>query len=109
MIKAAELINKFYIIKCFNGFESFIKVGTTGTSLSRRYSGKKMPYSWEIISEVECNYLHSLKLENLVSDNFESYDPEIKFGGYLECFKCDDIKLIISLVSDYFLSIKKEA
>jgi len=33
--------NSFYIIKCFNEDEKFLKVGITGTTMSRRYSGAR--------------------------------------------------------------------
>lgn len=101
MQKKPELINRFYIIKCFNESESFIKVGTTGTSLNRRYSGKKMPYSWAVISEVMCSVSSSLGLEDLIDHNFKNHTPSIKFGGYLECFNCSDLESIYAMADKH--------
>jgi len=86
--------NRFYIIKCFDNDECFIKTGTTGSELSRRYSGK-IPYSWEVVSEIFCSVTESIAMENTISENFHQYSPLKKFGGYLECFMVKDLNMII--------------
>ena len=92
--------NSFYIIKCFNEEERFIKAGITMTTLSRRYSGTKaMPYEWEIIEEFICETSDSIALENMISDNFDQYNPNKKFGGYLECYNYNDLDKILAKVS----------
>lgn len=46
----------FYIIRCFNDFESFYKVGITLSTVKQRYDSKiKMPYNYEIIVDVLLN------------------------------------------------------
>jgi hypothetical protein len=86
--------NRFYIIKCFDDNECFIKTGTTGSKLSRRYSGK-IPYSWEVVSEIFCTVTESIAMENTIGENFYQYSPLKKFGGYLECFMAKDLNMII--------------
>lgn len=78
-----------YILKCSNEHEEFYKIGITLQTISKRYSGKKMPYNYEIIQEIKDipeNIWEAEKQLHLVNKEFH-YIPSIKFGGSLkECF-----------------------
>ena len=51
----------FYILRCFNDDEEFIKVGITCTSIKNRYRKKiLMPYNYEILYELKSFNLKSL-------------------------------------------------
>lgn len=88
--KANGRICTFYIIKCFNENEEFYKIGITVTELKRRYSDiKRMPYNYEIVSEVfgEAGYIWDLELEQKRKLKEFNYQPNIKFAGSkTECF-----------------------
>ena len=83
-----------YVLHCFKGDESFIKVGVTENSVSRRYTSDKMPYDYYIIAQYfSDDYLKIERELNLLLANFE-YSPLIKFGGYNECFSMDCIEVL---------------
>ena len=89
--------DKLYIIKCHDKRESFIKVGTTEDSLNRRFSGKKMPYKWYELLSINCKCLTALHVEEIISKSFSSYEPMVKFAGYLECFNFSDLEQIVEV------------
>jgi hypothetical protein len=80
----------FYVIKCFNEYEKFYKIGITKNNVKSRYSGgSKMPYSYEIISEIEgeAGEVWDLELKNKRLLKDFKYTPKIKFKGSVkECF-----------------------
>lgn len=104
-----NLMTQFYIIECFNNKESFIKIGSSSFKLSRRFNSKRlMPYSYKVIFQATENYnlrtdlFLALALESKFQNLSKSYryEPQIKFGGYLECFSKEllqDEKFIRSL------------
>lgn len=80
---------KIYIIKCWNDFEEFYKIGRTFQTIEKRFKSKKeMPYNYSIIKIIEdsCNKIYNLenKLKKMNKD--KKYKPLIKFNGYQECF-----------------------
>ena len=79
-----------YIIRCFNNYESFYKIGITSRCVKKRYSGKKaMPYEYEIIQEiydVSENVWRTEKMLHQLYNDF-LYKPKLRFGGEYECFK----------------------
>jgi hypothetical protein len=105
-MKTDHETNVLYVIECFDDKERFIKVGTTKTTINRRFSGKKMPYHWRLISKVKCHYSHSLKVETLLGDELEQYEPLKKFGGYLECFKLSDLGLVSRLSTEMLCNLE---
>lgn len=77
-----------YVIQCFKGDEVFYKVGRTSNSVSSRFSGKGMPYSYR-----EVYVIYNLggfvfdmerELHKLLS-KFR-HEPSIYFEGRTECF-----------------------
>lgn len=81
----------FYIIRCFNKDEEFIKVGITCTSIKNRYRKKTlMPYNYQILYEIKSFNLKSLyKIEAKIKKEIKPflYTPKISFGGSkTECF-----------------------
>lgn len=88
----------FYVINLFNDNESFLKCGITTESISRRYSGKTSNYKYEVIKQIECSVEKGIELENLIKEICAKYEPNNKFGGYLECYNIIDLQIIIDLV-----------
>ena len=80
----------FYIIRCFNKEESFYKIGITFQKIHHRYStSKRMPYMYEVISEVLGNAedIWDLELSEKRRLKEHNYQPLIKFAGSkTECF-----------------------
>ncbi len=79
-----------YIIKCYNETENFYKIGITTTSLKVRFSGKKLPYKYEVMQIIEnedASFIYDC--EKFLHKQFKSfkYKPLINFDGSTECFK----------------------
>lgn len=79
-----------YIIKCFDESEMFYKIGITASELKVRFSGKKLPYKYEIIQKIENkdpSYIYDLeKSLNRLYKQYQ-YKPLKDFNGYTECYK----------------------
>ena len=87
--KAKGRVCIFYIIRCFNENESFYKIGITMNSVKYRHKKNKMPYMYEIISEVygEASQIWDLELSEKRKLKEFNYQPKIKFpGAKTECF-----------------------
>jgi len=81
---------QFYVINCYNDDESFIKIGITSASISRRFSGK-MPYKYTILFQFSIEENISLEVDCKIFLEKYFYFPKEKFYGYNECFKNDCI------------------
>ena len=94
-----------YLIKCYNDSEEFYKVGITINNVKTRFSSKSsMPYSYQIIYEIEGDVDVVLKLETLIHREVKEfhYLPIIPFGGcYKECFN----EYGLSIAEDLILQI----
>lgn len=82
----------FYILRCYNEFEEFYKLGITKQTIFKRYNQKeKMPYNYEIIKEIkskDLGYIWDLEKKFKHKKKKQRYNPLIKFGGSVtECFK----------------------
>lgn len=77
--------NQVYVIRCWNHDEEFLKIGSTKTSINRRFSGK-MPYDYEA---VVVDLSSDLDLEIRYQDIAKGceYDANIDFFGKFECYK----------------------
>lgn len=79
-----------YVIKCFNNFEIFYKIGITSRSVRQRYpTSETMPYNYEIIQEIqdipENIYNLEIQLKRLLKQFH--YIPQVYFrGSKTECF-----------------------
>ena len=84
---------KVYILKCWNEFELFYKIGRTYANVNQRYKwGKSIPYNYEILEIIENSngeYIYDLEnyLLKLHHKNQLFYKPQITFHGQYECFK----------------------
>jgi len=88
----------FYAIKIYDENESFIKVGITTESISRRYSGKLKDYSYEMIFSCENTVEKCIEFEQTIKQNFKNYTPKTQFAGYNECIEISEYDEIISFV-----------
>lgn len=83
----------FYIIRCFDGNESFYKMGITSKSIKERYDSKKrMPYQYEIIQEIlsspDVIWQFEKFLKQYTLQNNIRYIPLIYFcGQQTECYQ----------------------
>jgi hypothetical protein len=88
--KANSRICTFYTIRCFNEDEEFYKIGITMNSVKERYrQTARMPYNYEVISEVygEASLIWDLELAEKKRLKSFNYQPQIVFGGSKrECF-----------------------
>lgn len=91
---------KVYIIRCFNNFEEFIKIGITKNSIHRRFSDNQaMPYSYEVIKEIKGSPDFIWSLEKDLHKKYRSskYVPNIQFCGKTECFNVSIIEILNTL------------
>ena len=83
-------IAKFYILRCFNKNEEFIKIGRTKNTILKRYASKKeMPYNIEIlkvIEDLDSDYIFDLEIKYKRNFKDFKYKPSIYFGGITECY-----------------------
>ena len=79
-----------YVIRCFDDTEEFYKIGITATSLKLRFSGKKLPYNYEVTQIIESEDAGLIyDIEKALHKYFNNlkYIPIKKFDGLTECFK----------------------
>ena len=92
LIKDDE-IAKFYILRCYNYKENFIKIGRTKNTIHRRFgTQKEMPYKIEIVKTIsDSNSDIIFDLEIKFKQKFLNfrYKPEIAFPGDTECYKIE--------------------
>ena len=85
-----EDIPKFYILKCYNDKEEFIKIGRTKNTILKRYNSKKtMPYKMEVLKVIEdLNSDNIFDLEIKYKQKYKNfkYKPSIYFAGITECY-----------------------
>ena len=84
-LKAKIGFRILYVVKLYNNNESFFKIGTTSTIISRRMGN--IPYKYEVLFEEEIDTYKALEIESICYKELNNYTPDIKFGGYTECFK----------------------
>lgn len=80
----------FYLIKCSNEKESFLKCGISKNEIGIRFdSNKSMPYNYEIVEIVKGTgeFVWKLERKYLKNNKLSKYKPLIKFKGWTECFK----------------------
>jgi hypothetical protein len=90
-------INKFknkqclcYIIHCFDKNESFIKIGITGKSITKRFPDKSsLPYNYKCLHSFIGNPDYIFDLEKQLQEKFAhiSYKPLKIFCGNTECYQ----------------------
>ena len=89
MLKEGD-IPKFYILRCYNSKEEFIKIGRTKNSILKRYNSKKtMPYKMEVLKIIEdLNSDNIFDLEIKYKQKYKDfkYKPSIYFAGITECY-----------------------
>jgi len=86
-----EDIPQVYVIKCFNGDEEFIKIGSTTGTISRRFSGH-LPYQYTVLRQIFSD--DSIALETELQEHVSNYrcSPKITFPGNRECYAMDAFK-----------------
>lgn len=82
-----------YIIKCFNNKtkESFYKIGKTYLEVKYRFSGKAIPYEYEIVKIITGEGKEMSVLERDLHSKYKlyKYRPLNPFRGQLECYNMD--------------------
>lgn len=94
----------FYILRCFNDNEDFIKIGLTCTSIKERYSRKRlMPYEYDTLLYITTLNLKSVYcLEAFLKKKYKEklYSPKLPFGGSkTECLKITTYENILQDVT----------
>jgi len=83
---------KVYIIRCWNKEETFYKIGKTFHKIKNRFLKDRTlinNYEYEVIKIFESTdgrYISELEDKLLKENKNNKYIPNIKFGGYSECF-----------------------
>lgn len=79
-----------YIIKCYDEFENFYKIGKTFRKLNKRFDSKRaMPYSWSIIKEFtfeNSKEASNFEVELHNKNKKNKYLPKKEFCGSKECY-----------------------
>ena len=102
-----EDIPKFYILRCYNDKEEFIKIGRTKNTILKRYNSKKtMPYTMEVLKTIEnLNSDSIFDLEVKYKQKYKDfkYKPSIYFAGITECYDISikDEIICVDLTNQY--------
>ena len=101
VIKNRNANPKLYILKCYNENENFIKVGITLNDVKTRFYGKKLPYNYEVLTEIINTPDYVFNLEKNTHTNFKTkkYKPLLNFGGCGECYNIDELDNIITFIN----------
>lgn len=91
-----------YVVRIFNDFESFYKIGITSRSISKRM--KSLPYEYELIHDFVSNdggmvYDLEIFLHNRFKEN--RYKPNTRFDGSTECFTRIDIDAVLQTINQF--------
>ena len=81
---------KVYIIKIYDKYEEFYKIGRTFNSINDRFKYPGLlPYDFDIfkIYEGDAKDMFQLEIELKEKNKINKYIPNKKFGGMYECFK----------------------
>lgn len=82
-----------YVVRMYNNFESFYKIGITSKStINRRFTS--CPYNIEVVKIIKSNnasFIYDLEKILLRATKHLRYSPKIKFAGYTECREVFDI------------------
>jgi hypothetical protein len=84
---------KLYFIRAYDDQESFLKVGITMLSISKRLTKngntKILPYSYEVLDVLEADAANIYDLEKSIHKQFKDQRqiPSKLFKGMFECFK----------------------
>ncbi len=78
-----------YKLRCWDEAETFFKIGMTLEDVKKRFTGKKIPYEYEVISETKgsAGFIWDLEKSEHRRHKEYSYLPNIQFNGYTECFE----------------------
>lgn len=79
---------KVYIVKIFDGEESFIKIGKTFVGIPSRFGEISLYYNYKVLEVIEADADSICKMERKYQrENKEyKYSPSITFNGHTECF-----------------------
>ena len=69
--------------------EIFYKIGiTTSDKTKKRFYGNKIPYKYEILTEIKCDLYTAVMWEDRIkkANKHKQYIPNKIFGGHTECF-----------------------
>lgn len=77
-----------YLVKIYNENEEFYKIGKSIYGANKRFKYSPLPYKFDIIREykAEIGLIYDLEIELHRKYKSYSYKPQIKFGGYTECY-----------------------
>lgn len=84
--------SKIYLLRCYDEYENFLKIGMTCQKIEKRFSTKiTMPYNYEVLLCGEFDGGTVYDTEKAVLKMFKKfkYTPDIPFGGKTECFKIE--------------------
>lgn len=103
-VRSLDCKNQLYAVRIFDENESFVKIGITFNSISKRFSQgkggiKQCGYDYEILYQIYENQINNksvLEFETFIHSRLNkfSYIPKKQFSGYTECFSCDCINEI---------------
>jgi hypothetical protein len=102
---------QFYVIRCWNKDEEFLKVGTTGAKINRRYSSNaNMPYDYEVLYQAMSTKgnMATIEIEGKIESRLGeySYTPAIRFPGGGECYSLAAMEIIDQALTEMGGEIK---
>ena len=97
--------SQLYVLSVKNNYETFIKVGITDASVSRRFSSKDTFKGTDYKFDVQEQFFmeNPLDLEIEIENHFKhkQYRPTNKFSGHMECYSSDCLNDIIHFATKF--------
>lgn len=90
-----------YVVRMSHGTESFIKVGITTQSLTKRFSGQVRPYVVEIIHTAAMDIYSAFVTEQTILEKVSAnrYTPQHTIKGWTECCTADALPTIMKMMA----------
>ena len=95
-------IATLYLLKCWKDNETFLKIGITSQTISRRYhTDISMPYKYETLYEWRGDSKSVVDMENKIKTTYIYHKPEIMFGGgHTETLHISQKDVILELLNE---------
>ena len=77
-----------YMLHMSNTKEQFKKIGITSATVTSRFTGVALPYSYKVLHKIETNKYNATYIEKALHELHKEYKhtPNKYFAGYTECF-----------------------
>lgn len=83
-----------FILLCYSSKEAFLKIGSTTSQVSRRFTSDKMPYDYKILAQYFTD--DYMEVESELNEKLKDfkYTPKNRFHGDSSCYILDGVDIL---------------